>query len=860
MENCTDLITINGKYTNYAVDVEESIIINWSRINIIQKKAQLYIMNEDQDIVLKQEIGNKKFSNVKFPTISDQRKKYLLHIIIEGEESIQEFHTTFYSANSNLKNAHWITRQDHPIEKENMYYRDRPSIILKKSFIVERLEKDLFLDICGLGYYTTYINGKRIDDYYLNSDVTNYGKQVYYDTYKLNPFVEEGSNEIIVELANGWYNPAPLKLLGKYNMRHRLSIGKPMLICSISELANGKQRNIVESNHDWLAEGGEILFDNIYIGERVSFVENEESNPDSSTRVNMRVTEIVGPAGKLVPSTIPKTKRLKKRKPNVIKKTKYGYLIDFGKIISGQISLTISSKKQNIKINYAESLNDSQTELDYSTTTTSIYGVNDPEQGINESDTVIQEDQFLCGDGKTTFENMYVYHSFRYMKVEGECAIFDINDLHAFDTYADLTITSEFNTSNQLLNDLQRIAIQTKRNNIRSYYEDCARERLGYGGDIVALIESQIYSFDSEQLLKKVLLDFIFDQTLEGGITQTAPFMGIQTFGPSNNAGSLGWQLVLPVIVLKYMKYYGMSIIEDKRISVSLNRHLNYLLKFDYEYIKYCCLGDWGSVDTVLINNKETPPDKEFCSAAMYLIVLQSYQKLAVFTKGMSFETEKLEEKIRYVKEKLIKEYYNSKGYFQGGSQSSYIFSLKAGLDKEFPELLQKFKNQIREDDGVFKMGIFGMAWSYEILDDQDLIYQWLTRKNYPSFYSMVSNNSGALGEYFKKMNGSSLNHAMFTSYSQWFISTLLGIKFDQETQESTDLLIDPYIPDDIEFAEGTLRTIHGEIGIGWEKTQEKTMIKAQIPSTINYRFSKEFKVNSKTIIDGSWLIEAIKR
>lgn len=25
MENCTDLITINGKYTNYAVDVEETI-------------------------------------------------------------------------------------------------------------------------------------------------------------------------------------------------------------------------------------------------------------------------------------------------------------------------------------------------------------------------------------------------------------------------------------------------------------------------------------------------------------------------------------------------------------------------------------------------------------------------------------------------------------------------------------------------------------------------------------------------------------------------------------------------------------------------------------------------------------------
>lgn len=39
MENCTDLITINGKYTNYAVDVEESIIINWSRKKHNSKKS-----------------------------------------------------------------------------------------------------------------------------------------------------------------------------------------------------------------------------------------------------------------------------------------------------------------------------------------------------------------------------------------------------------------------------------------------------------------------------------------------------------------------------------------------------------------------------------------------------------------------------------------------------------------------------------------------------------------------------------------------------------------------------------------------------------------------------------------------------
>lgn len=90
------------------------------------------------------------------------------------------------------------------------------------------------IDCCGLGFYRLSVNGKTVSDVYLNSDVTNYDRVVYYDTYELTDFLQEGDNRIEVELANGWYNPAPIEILGRYNIRKQLAIGKPCFWGSFS--------------------------------------------------------------------------------------------------------------------------------------------------------------------------------------------------------------------------------------------------------------------------------------------------------------------------------------------------------------------------------------------------------------------------------------------------------------------------------------------------------------------------------------------------------------------------------------------------------------------------------------------------
>ena len=135
---------------------------------------------------------------------------------------------------ASLGQASWITRLDNPLEKEAEFLNERPNIILEKTFDIPDEIAEALIDICGLGYYTLYVNGLRISDAYLNNDVTNYDKTVYYDTYDIKNYLKKGSNKLSVELANGWYNAAPITILGKYNVRKQLAVGKPCLISQLT--------------------------------------------------------------------------------------------------------------------------------------------------------------------------------------------------------------------------------------------------------------------------------------------------------------------------------------------------------------------------------------------------------------------------------------------------------------------------------------------------------------------------------------------------------------------------------------------------------------------------------------------------
>ena len=234
--------------------------------------------------------------------------------------------------------ASWITRLDNPLEKEAEFLNERPNIILEKEFDVSDEIEEALIDICGLGYYTLYVNGQRMGDSYLNNDVTNYDKTVYYDTYDIRNYLKKGSNKLSVELANGWYNAAPITILGKYNVRKQLAVGKPCLISQLTITTAANEKIVINSDSSWESKPGNYLFNNLYIGEVVT-----DADPVADTK--QKTVKIAGPGGRLTPSFIPKIKRQKHYLPAVVANhsANGGILIDFGTILSGHFLCDIAA-------------------------------------------------------------------------------------------------------------------------------------------------------------------------------------------------------------------------------------------------------------------------------------------------------------------------------------------------------------------------------------------------------------------------------------------------------------------------------------------------------------------------------------
>lgn len=832
-------IIINGKSENLSVDTSKNIIVNWSKLMQQQKLFRVIVKDNDVLIFDSNVIeGKQPFLDIKLP-YSLVRKQYevILEIFtVRGKKKL--FTTTFYSSNDNLKNASWITRLDNPIEKEWKFFADKPNIILQKSFQYSGLVNRVFLDICGLGYYSVKINNVLIDDSILNSDVTNYSEIVYYDTYSIEKFLKVGENTISVELANGWYNPAPIKILGKYNVRNRLPIGKPCLICQLSYTDDDNNLITINSDNSWENITGKYLFNSLFIGEKI------DSSSRSSFKMNNvveKTVKIAGPSGKLVPSHIPKIKRVKKYYPKEVYQENNKVFIDFGRIISGQFSCKITKDLTGSIVMYYSEAKGSDGDLDFKSCISGTYGQNVQDKGIKENDPVIQMDQIIKDNEEVSFENKFIYHSFRYVTLESQdnklVDLKNVVDIYAYSVHTDLDLASSFTSSCDDLNTLWEAAIQTKLNNIHSIFEDCARERLGYGGDIVALLDSQVYSFDLEQLLLKVFKDFTNEQASNGSITQTAPYIGIQTNGPSDKAGSLGWQLVYPIIIQKLEKHYFQPSVINDHID-SLLAHVNYLLKFDFDYIKYCCLGDWGSIDSKFKDHLVETPDQEFCSSVMYFLILNTYKN--IFSKVSYGEvSSKINNKLEEVRDLILAEFYNEAGYFQTGSQSSFAFALHANLIKGNTryKVLKNFIEKIKRESGIFRLGIFGVSWTYKILSSEmhdDLILSWLLRKEQPSFLYMLSKNNNVLSEYFDDKLGS-LNHAMFSSYTSWMMERILGIEITEHAHGSNVVRISPYFPDKMSYANGKLNTIRGLISANWVRAGENIEMQVLIPESMTY-------------------------
>lgn len=189
----------------------------------------------------------------------------------EGAES--EWSTTSFWEMGLLSegdwNAEWISDGKPLPEQDAGFYRDDPAPLFRKPFRLSAPVKTARLYISALGYYRASLNGEIVGDHLLDPLWTRPDKRVFYSVYDVTEKLSAGSNCLGVTLGNGWYNPLPLRMWGRVNLRERIPVGRPQFIARLNiDYADGTSESLV-SDRSWRVTEGPILRNNIYLGEKV---------------------------------------------------------------------------------------------------------------------------------------------------------------------------------------------------------------------------------------------------------------------------------------------------------------------------------------------------------------------------------------------------------------------------------------------------------------------------------------------------------------------------------------------------------------------------------------------------------------
>ena len=716
----------------------------------------------------------------------------------------------------------WIKGPDRDYgQDDSLYYQDQRNTVVLKQFSI-RDRKQTYLYIATLGYSIIYINGQRITEDELNLVWTQFQKCVYYDVYDVTQFLRIGQNEICIELGNGMYNPSPLKLFGKYNLRERLKeIGEPRVICDFIQDENV----ILSSDESWQMKEGHFLFNNLYLGERVDLHELDSYIKPVCIDQTKRVMQL---------NTIPPVRKKQTVEPKQYISTEEGLVVDFGEMISGFIDIEFHAQDNtHVILQYSEKFENNQ--MNYHTCLAGSVGEQIQEitipGGPGAPDMGIQKDEIIACDGRNSYTNTFTYHSFRYVLLQG-LKKRDIKNLSAIYVHTNLKQIGRIVTDNAILNELYDTAIRTKLNNVHSIFEDCARERLGYGGDMVALATSNLYTFDLAEFYKKIIRDFRYEQTQNGGIPETAPYMGIQSNGTGEGEGSLLWQFVYPYLTYKHYQYYG-----DKKVLEEeypyLYKQMQYLLNYDLDKLVHCCLGDHGSM-LIAGQFRKPTPDKLFLGYCTILFFLKYNILIAQIINEDISQYQKTYDELKL---HMIHQFQNKDGTFGEGTQTGFAFAVALQLTS--PQLLcQKFVEKIEQDQGIFNSGIFGMALTYEVLNlygYNEIIERWLLQESDIGYLAMLKSGNRTLSELFVGQQ-LSLNHAMFASYQQWYYQGLAGIQICEDAVGFNKIKLSPYFSKQINRFECTIETNQGIITSSWQRNQGDIIWKIKVPSDIQYQ------------------------
>lgn len=715
---------------------------------------------------------------------------------------------------------------------------DRAATLLRKEFSTQKDVTEATVYMSGIGYSHLSINGKLADDCFLDPCNTQYNKTVLYRTFDVTELLTKGNNAIAVELGNGFFKEEG----GVWNWGSAEWKNDPMLLFyMIIKYADGTSETVL-SDTTWKATTeGPTTFNSIYYGEyydaRLEKTGWDKAGyNDSAWNAAVKAT---APKGKLECQTEEPVRRAETFKATEIKKLPDGsYVVYCPEMVAGWIKLNIkgASAGDTITIQYAEKLG-----KDGAVVKMGKDGVN----GNWWPETYIMTDKYTAkGDALEVFEPKFSYKGFAYIQIFNYPGELTIDDLVIYRIRNDVETTGQFESSNELINDLHQMMLTTVLNNLQGKPTDTpVWEKNGWLGDFNVGMTSMTYNYDMRLMSENFveIIESCFEQY--GLVPPMVPTAGW------NIGDNYVWSSVYILAVAEMYDVYGSLdyVIEQydtmKKFATSTSRKLmtNGWVCPDGQ------LGDWVSPMGNNPNAAYTESPSEGSGIVGTAMLYLMYDKLADMADllGKTEDAKTYRGYMDKIFEGFNKKFYvEEKGYYQTTvwtqygtrtrfRQTSQILPLAVGLvpDAYKDKVIESLIADIKSKGNHLDTGCVGSKFILPVLCDlgyADLAYTIVTQTTYPSWGFMIENGATSLWEMWE-LTTRSVDHYFLGTYEEWFYSHLAGIKKPNNGYET--FTVQPHILGDLTYVTCKLNTVRGEVESSWQKAEDGSVtMKVTVP------------------------------
>ena len=723
--------------------------------------------------------------------------------------------TTGLLAPDNWK-AEWIAYAGK--EQEN-----RPSPFFRKGFNLKgKSVKSALLHVTARGMYIPYLNGKKVGEDFFTPGWTSYHHRIQYQSYDVKDMLNQEDNALGVVLGNGWYRG----YIGFQDQKDYYGHELSLLLQLNIRYDDGSEDTII-SDRTWHSNPGPLLSSELYHGE--VYDSRRELVGWNTTNFNdgdwKKVKVLPAPQAEIVATINEPVKKQEKITPLAIITTPKGEkVLDFGQNLVGTVGFQVKGNPgDSVVLRHAEVLD---------------------KAGNFYTDNLRNARQEVCyilkGNDEEYYQPNFTFQGFRYVHVKKYPGDIIKDNFRAWVLHSDIKPTGHFQTSNPLINQLQKNIQWGQKGNFLDVPTDCPQrdERLGWTGDAQVFFKTAAFNFDVKNFFSKWLTDLSLDQKDNGSVPYVVPnALGDNTFG------SAGWGDAATIIPWQLYQVYG----DKRRLEQhypSMKAWVEYMRRESKDYLwqKGFHFGDWLFYRPDDDNSGRAAVTDKYLIAQCFFA--HSTQNLihAAQTLGFNEDVDEYSQLLSKIKKAFLNEYLTPNGRLVSGTQTAYVLALHFDMLPE--ELRQRAADRLEQNIHAYNKhittGFLGTPYICHVLTrfgKEDLAYDLLLQKSYPSWLYPVTRGATTIWERwdgikpdstFQTPTMNSFNHYAYGAIGDWMYQHLAGIQCDAPACKK--VVIQPKPGGGFTHVKGSYQSPYGTVGASWSMKDNRITLSVEVP------------------------------